>query len=158
MPTNGLAGTTSPQNANRDPFRSLLENKAYLRSWLPTVCRHVDFSHDVFLLGDSLMDSCLFFKFVPAAQEIGTRGSHCFLTTMAGSNRWNKFSGSTGRVSTGPTHVPDDDEPYHSEDSQCQTPPRGYAARRSREVPDYMDRTFETRPKEDHMEVCFAFI
>ena len=32
------------------PFRSLLEHKAYLRSWLPTVCSHVDFRHDVFLL------------------------------------------------------------------------------------------------------------
>ena len=36
------------------PFRSLLEHKAYLRSWLPTVCSHVEFRHDVFLLGDSL--------------------------------------------------------------------------------------------------------
>ena len=36
------------------PFRSLLEHKAYLRSWLPTVCSHVDFRHDVFLLGDTL--------------------------------------------------------------------------------------------------------
>ena len=25
------------------PFKSLLEHKAYLRSWLPTVCSHVDF-------------------------------------------------------------------------------------------------------------------
>ena len=32
------------------PFRSLLEHKAYLRSWLPTVCSHVDFRHDIFLL------------------------------------------------------------------------------------------------------------
>ena len=39
------------------PFRSLLEHTAYLRSWLPTVCSHVDFRHDVFLLGDSLRDS-----------------------------------------------------------------------------------------------------
>ena len=30
------------------PFRSLLEHKAYLWSWLPTVCSHVDFRHDVF--------------------------------------------------------------------------------------------------------------
>ena len=36
------------------PFRSLIEHKAYLRGWLPTVCTHVDFSHDVFYLGDSL--------------------------------------------------------------------------------------------------------
>ena len=38
-------------------FRSLLEHKAYLRSWLPTICSHVDFRHDVFLLGDTLRDS-----------------------------------------------------------------------------------------------------
>ena len=43
------------------PFRSLLEHKAYLRSWLPTVCSHVDFRHGVFLLGDTPRDSWLFF-------------------------------------------------------------------------------------------------
>ena len=43
------------------PFGSLLEQKVYLRSWLPTVCSHVDFRHDAFLLGDSLKDSWLFF-------------------------------------------------------------------------------------------------
>ena len=43
------------------PFRSLLEHKAFHRSWLPTVCSHVDFRHDVFLLGVSLRDSWLFF-------------------------------------------------------------------------------------------------
>ena len=36
------------------PFRSLIEHKAYMRGWLPTVCTHVDFSRDVFYLGDSL--------------------------------------------------------------------------------------------------------
>ena len=39
------------------PFRSLLEHKTYLRSWLPTVCSHVGFRHDVVLLSDSLRDS-----------------------------------------------------------------------------------------------------
>ena len=39
------------------PFRSLLENKAYFRSWFPTVCSHVDVRHDVSMLGDSLRDS-----------------------------------------------------------------------------------------------------
>ena len=63
------------------PFRSLLEHKAYLRSWLPTVCSHVDFRHDVFLLGDTLRDSRLFFEFVPAAQEAESRGSYCFFST-----------------------------------------------------------------------------
>jgi len=43
------------------PFRSLVEHKAYLTSWLPTVCSHVGFRHDVFLLGDTMRDSCLFF-------------------------------------------------------------------------------------------------
>ena len=139
------------------PFRSLLEHKAYLRSWLPTVCSHVDFKHDVFLFCDSLRDSCLFFEFVLAAQERETRDSHCFFTTMSGSNQWNGSSGSTARGSTGPIHVPEDDEPYLSEDDEHQPPPEGYAARKSREVPHHMDRTRETRPHEDHMEVCFAF-
>ena len=41
------------------PVSSLLEHKAYIRSWLLTVCSHVDFRHDVFLLGDTLRDSGL---------------------------------------------------------------------------------------------------
>ena len=74
------------------PFRSLLEHKASLRSWLPTVCSHVDFRHDVFLLGDTLRDSWLFFEFVPAAQEvIESRRSHCFFT-MSSSNRCDRTS------------------------------------------------------------------
>jgi hypothetical protein len=56
------------------PVRSLLEHKANLRSWLPTVCSHVDFRQELFLMGDYLMDSWLFFEFVPAAQEIETSG------------------------------------------------------------------------------------
>ena len=61
------------------PFRSLLEHKAYLKSWLPTVCSHVDFRHGVFLLGDTLRDSWLFFEFVPAAPKaVESRRSHCF--------------------------------------------------------------------------------
>ena len=35
------------------PFRTLVEHKAYLRSWLPTVCHHVNFALDVFFLGES---------------------------------------------------------------------------------------------------------
>ena len=74
------------------PFRSLLEHKAYLRSWLPTVCSHVDFRHDVFLLGDTLRDSWLIFVFLPAAQNaIESRRSHCF-STMSSSNRWSRAS------------------------------------------------------------------
>ena len=36
----------------RPPFRTLVEHQAYLRSWLPTVCHHVNFSLDVFFLGE----------------------------------------------------------------------------------------------------------
>ena len=35
------------------PFRTLVEHKAYLRSWLPTVYHHVNFALDVFYLGES---------------------------------------------------------------------------------------------------------
>ena len=35
------------------PFRTLVEHKAYLRSWLPTVCHQVNFALDVFYLGES---------------------------------------------------------------------------------------------------------
>ena len=35
------------------PFRTLVEHKAYLRSWLPTVCHHVNFALDVFYIGES---------------------------------------------------------------------------------------------------------
>ena len=35
------------------PFRTLVEHKAYLRSWLSTVCHHVNFTLDVFYLGES---------------------------------------------------------------------------------------------------------
>ena len=66
-------------------FRSLLEHRAYLRSWLPTVCSHVDFKHDVFLMDDSLRDSGLFFDFVPAAQGKETRETYCYFA-MAGAN------------------------------------------------------------------------
>ena len=112
------------------PFRSLLEHKAYLRSCLPTVCTHVDFRHDVFLLGDSLRDPWLFFEFVPAAQEEGTRESYCFLATMSGANRWNRGAESSARSSTGPNHAQQDQEAYHSEDSDYGPPFEGYTARR----------------------------
>lgn len=36
------------------PFRSLLEHKAYLGSWLPTMCPHVDCSHEFSVLGGFL--------------------------------------------------------------------------------------------------------
>ena len=81
------------------PFRSLLEHKAYLRSWLPTVC-----SHDVFLLGDILRDCWLFFEFVPAAQEvIESRRSHCFFT-MSSSNRWTRTSAAETRAKASSTN------------------------------------------------------
>ena len=111
------------------PFRSLLEHKAYLRSWLPTVCSHVDFRHDVFLLGDSLRDSWLFFEFVPAAQEEGTRGTlFCFLA-MPGPYRWNRGE-STARGSNDPPNR-SQDQTYQSEDDEQDNVE--YAARKSRE-------------------------
>ena len=52
------------------PFRTLVEHKAYLRSWLPTtVCHHVNFALDVFFLAErfhwqmcaeNLLHVCLF--------------------------------------------------------------------------------------------------
>ena len=33
-------------------FRTLVEHQAYLRSWLPSVCHHVNFALDVFFLGE----------------------------------------------------------------------------------------------------------
>ena len=112
------------------PFRSLLEHKAYLRPWLPTACSHVDFRNYVFLLGDSVGDSGLFFQSMPAAQEIETRGLYCYFTTMACSNRWTRASGSTAQASTGPFSVPDDD----GDDDGHTTAVTGYATRRSEEI------------------------
>ena len=107
------------------PFRSLLEHKAYLRSWLPTVCSHVDFRHDVFLLGDSLRDSTwLFFEFVPAAQETGTRDTFCFFA-MSGLNRWSRNQESTARSSHDPPNRDQDYQAYQayqSEDSEYDEP------------------------------------
>ena len=82
---------------------------------------------------------------------------YCFLTTMAGANRRTRSSGSTAQASTGLINVPDDDDRYESKDSQHQIPPEGFAARRSREIPNYNGRTPETLPHEDHMEFCFVF-
>ena len=133
------------------PFRSLVEHKAYLRSWLPTVCSHVDFRHDVFLLGDTLRDSWLFFEFVPAAQEvIESRRSHGFFT-MSSSNRWNRTSAAEAPSSSSDRRrqeFPDsqyDDELRHSE------PTEGYAQRKHEEVPHERLRTPATFPTEDHM-------
>ena len=78
---------------------------------------------------------------------------------MSGPNRWSKSTGSTARGSRDriPT-IREEEEQYQSQDSEYhQEPPEGHAARKSREVPHFMDRTIETRPREDHMEFCFAF-
>ena len=94
---------------------------------------------------------------MPAAQERGTRDTHCFFTTMSGPNRWSKSTGSTAQGSKDPNPTVPEEEPYRSEDSECDyEPPEGYAARKRREVPHFMDRTIETRSKEDHMGFCFA--
>ena len=56
--TDAVRSGTLKEVDSHPPCRSLLGHKAYFRSWLPTVCNHVDFGHDVFLLGDSLRISC----------------------------------------------------------------------------------------------------
>ena len=133
------------------PSRSLLEHKAYLR-WATTVSSHVDFRHDVFLLGDFLRDSWLFFEFVPAAQEEGTRGTFfCFLA-MPGPNRWNEL---TARGSNDPPNQ-SQAQAYQSEDSEYDNVV--HAARKSREFPkDLTLRTREFREEEDHHEFSYGF-
>ena len=133
------------------PFRSLLEHKAYLRSWLPTVCSHVDFRHDVFLLGDTLRDSCLFFEFVPAAQEVESRGSHCYFN-MSSSSRWNRTSAAESSTQAQSSNrgqeqrdSTNDERVRRSETSA------GYALRRSEEIPDNQFRAPYTLPREDHL-------
>jgi len=103
------------------PFRSLLEHKAYLKSWLPTVCSHVDFRHGVFLLGDTLRDSWLFFEFVPAAPKaVESRRSHSAAEAQA--------SSSSRRRQDFP------DSQYHGEERH-RSPPGGYAQRKIEEAP-----------------------
>ena len=41
------------------PLRTLVEHKAFLRSWLPTVCRHVNFALDVFSWMNVFIDGCV---------------------------------------------------------------------------------------------------
>ena len=69
---------------------------------------------------------------MPAAQERGTRDTHCSFTTMSGPNRWSKSTGSTAQGSKDPNPTVPEEEPYRSEDSECDyEPPEGYAARKS---------------------------
>ena len=131
------------------PFRSLLEHKAYLRSWLPTVCTHVDFSHDVFLLGDCLRESRSLFEFVPAAQERETRETHCYFT-MAGSNRWTRSS-SRAQGS-------DDPNPFISrrrddDDSSDERP--NFRIRNHSEIPDNRNN-YHVYMGENHIEYCYG--
>ena len=137
------------------PFRSLLEHKAYLRSWLPTVCSHVDFRHDVFLLGDTLRDSWLFFEFVPAAQEAESRGSHCFFN-MSSSSRWNRTSAA---ASSDQAQSNTRGQEYYSSriDATGTHSSDGYALRRSEEIPDDYFRTPSTLPEEDHLAFCYNY-
>ena len=76
------------------PFRSLLEHKAYLRSWLPTVCTHVDFSHDVSLLGDLLRNCWLFLNLCLRLKKSSRQSQFALPTTVkmtsSGSGRWNQ--------------------------------------------------------------------
>ena len=124
------------------PCLSLLEHKAYLRSWLPTVCSHVDFSHDVFLLGDALREATSLFEFVPAAQEKETRGTHCYFA-MAGSHRWKEWSSQARGSGDSYSRRDRNDE----EKEQI-----NYAVRRSRKVPKH--RPYDVYIKEKHIEYC----
>ena len=95
---------------------------------------------------------------MPAAQERGTRDTYCFFTIMSGPNRWSESTGSTARGSNDPKPIVPEEEPYRSEDGEYDyVPPEGYAARKSRQVPHFLDRTIDSCRQEDHMESCFAF-
>ena len=140
------------------PFRSLLEHKAYLRPWLPTVCSHVDFRHDVFLLGDTLRDSWLFFEFVPAAQKvIESRRSHCFFT-MSSSNRCDRTSAAEDQAAASSSN-----QRQEFRDSQFdggerhRSPSGGYARCKREELPPRSRRTWDTLPYEDHMAFSEGF-
>ena len=132
------------------PFRSLLEHKAYLRSWLPTVCSHVDFRHDVFLLGDTLRDSWLFFEFVPAAQEAVSRGSYCFFN-MSSSSRWNRISAAESSTQAQSRSRGQEQHDSTNDDEVRRRTSDGYALRRSEEIPDNQFRTPDRLPREDHL-------
>ena len=88
------------------------------------------------------------------SQDIEARGLYCFSTTMAGSKRWTRSSGSTAQASAGPINVPGDDRD-ESEDSR--TPTQKYAARRSRDIPSNDLRTPGTLLGEGHMAFCNGF-
>ena len=155
------------------PFRSLLEHKAYLRSWLPTVCSHVDFrlSDMMFFcwvipwrILDYFLNLCLWLK--KEGPEIRTVSTQPCLALIGGVNQQSRRHEApkiqslqfTARGSEDLKPTVPEEEPYRSEDSEYDyVPPEGYAARKSREVPHVPDRTIETRPQEDHMEFCFAF-
>ena len=132
------------------PFRSLLEHKAYLRSWLPTVCSHVDFRHDVFLLGDTLRDSWLFFELVPAAQEAVSRGSCCFFN-MSSSSRWNRTSAAESSTQAQSRSRGQEQHDSTNDDEVRRRTSDGYALRRSEEIPDNQFRTPDRLPREDHL-------
>ena len=89
-------------------------------------------------------------------QDKGTRDTFCFLA-MSGLNRWNRDQESTARGSNDPPNPSQDDQAYHSEDSEYDGR-QEYTARKSREFPkDTTLRTPEFRAQEDHHEFCFAF-
>ena len=93
---------------------------------------------------------------MPAAQDKGTGDTFCFLA-MSGPNRWNRDQESTARGSNDPPNPSQDDQAYHSEDSEYDGR-QEYTARKSREFPkDTTLRTPEFRAQEDHHEFCFAF-
>ena len=114
------------------PFRSLVEHKAYLRSWLPTVCSHVDFRHDVFLLGDTLRDSWLFFG-ICACGSKGSRVSKIALFfTMSSSNRWKRASAAKAQASSSSRRREDFPDSQYDDEERHRSPPGDMLRERSR--------------------------
>ena len=86
---------------------------------------------------------------MPAAQEVESRGSHCYFN-MSSSSRWNRTSAAE---SSDQAQSRNRGQEYHSskvDDSGTHTSD-GYALRRSEEIPDNQFRTPQTLPGEDHL-------
>ena len=86
---------------------------------------------------------------MPAAQEVESRGSHCYFN-MSSSSRWNRTSAAE---SSDQAQSRNRGREYHSskvDDSGTHTSD-GYALRRSEEIPDNQFRTPQTLPGEDHL-------
>ena len=87
---------------------------------------------------------------MPAAQAVE---SHCYITTVAGSNRWSRSSGSTAQASSRP---PFPDSQY-GDGERHRSPPGGYVTRKREEIPPENQRTPVTLPNEVHMAFCEGY-